>query len=87
MSYMYVVNQLLQILLQLLSPLLHELPRFQVQIGEEIFMWQFRYDITSIILNDLMVEELEIVESSAYDCIEPLETHFSCFYFVEFIAR
>jgi hypothetical protein len=87
MSYMYVINQLLQILLQLLSPLLHELSRFQVQVGEEILMRQFRYNITSVVLDDLMMEELEIIESSAYDCIESLETHFSCFYFVEFIAR
>jgi len=84
---MYVINQLLQILLQLLSPLLHELSRFQVQIGQKILIRQFRYNITSIILDNLMMEELKIIESPAYDCIKPLETYFSCFYFIEFIAR
>lgn len=49
-------------------------------------MWQFRYDITSIILYDLIVEKLEVVESSAYDCIKPLVLYFSCFYFIELIA-
>lgn len=49
-------------------------------------MRQLGHDITPIILNDLMIQKLEIVESSAYDCIETFITYFSCFYFIKLVA-
>lgn len=80
------LNQLLKVLLKLPRPAIRKFLCLEVQIGQEVLGWQFGDHVAAVVVDYLMVEELEVVESTSYDCVVELAVGFSCFDLVEFVT-
>jgi len=62
-----VMKQLVYVFLQILSPQLLKQLRLEVEFGQKIFLWQSRQHVATVVLNQLVMQKLEVVES-ATDC-------------------
>lgn len=66
------LNQFLKVFLKFPRPAICKFLRLEVQIGQKILGWQLRYHVTSVVVDYLMVEELEVVEPTSYDSVVEL---------------
>lgn len=68
------------------GPAICKFLRLQVQISQEVLGREFRDHVASVVVDYLVVEKLEVVESTPYDGVVELAVGFSGFYLVEFVA-
>jgi hypothetical protein len=81
-----VFHDIIDIFLQLSDAHFLKLLRLQIQGRPNTFLWQFWNYASSVILNQLVVEKLEIVETAGHDGVVGGLVELSRFYFVEFVT-